>query len=345
MRTSTESTSCFSRSARPRRSASPSITSSLLALLTFASAGALVNCSSSSSSDPPPSCTGTQALTDLGIRGSSIAPKTFALTFDDGPGPRTKQLSSFLKAEGIQAAFFVNGRSMGPDAGEILQQLVADGHLVANHTETHQSLTGTATATPRPADTIILDEIAQTDAKIAPYVTTQRWLFRPPFGDYDATTHAALASTPMNKYVGPVLWDIGDRMDEAGGYAADWDCWQDGSDGKRLTMEACGDLYLTEMKRAGRGIVLMHDPYFNELDPNQAGTVDMVMYLVPLLKAEGFTFTRVDLVPDIAKLLPAETGPGGGSTIPNGNGGDAPPSPPNGGGNTGQDTSATTPCP
>ena len=48
----------------------------------------------------------------------------------------------------------------------------------------------------------------------------------------------------------------------------------------------------------------MHDPYYNDLDPEQLGTVDMVKYIVPKLKAEGFTFTRVDKVPQIAALLP-----------------------------------------
>jgi len=48
----------------------------------------------------------------------------------------------------------------------------------------------------------------------------------------------------------------------------------------------------------------MHDPYFNDQDPQMQGTVDMVMYIVPILKAEGFSFVRVDKVPDIAAQLP-----------------------------------------
>ncbi|HVH41800.1 MAG TPA: polysaccharide deacetylase family protein [Labilithrix sp.] len=273
----------------------------LAAITTF------IHCSqktSSSNKATGKTCSGAQALQSMGLRGSSMPPKSVALTFDDGPGPRTKQLSLFLKNEGIQATFFVNGRSMGPDAPEILQALVNDGHLVANHTESHRSLTGTATATARLSDPEIIQELTDTDVKIDPFVPSKRFLFRPPFGDYDDQTFNVLAATPMNKYVGPILWDVGDRMDEAAGRVADWDCWQDGSDAKRLPMTTCGDLYVTEIKRASRGIVLMHDPYFNELDPEQLGTVDLVMYIVPILKAEGFTFMRVDQVPEIAALLP-----------------------------------------
>ena len=264
-------------------------------------------------------CTATQALQLTGLRGTSMAPKSIALTFDDGPGPRTKALSRYLKDEGIEAAFFVNGRSMDAGAAEVLQALVDDGHLVSNHTESHRSLTGTATGEARLADLEVVKELTETDTKIESFVPTQRFLFRPPFGDYDDITFAALADTPMNKYVGPIMWDVGDKMDEAAGRVADWDCWQDGTDGKRTPMKTCGDLYITEIKRAGRGIVLMHDPYYNDQDPEQQGTVDMVMYMVPLLKAEGFTFTRVDKVPEIDALLPAlpaAENPGGGDPVP-----------------------------
>jgi peptidoglycan/xylan/chitin deacetylase (PgdA/CDA1 family) len=274
-----------------------------------------LHCSNKSSSkNEGQTCSGTQALQTLGLRGSSMPPKSIALTFDDGPGPRTKQLSLFLKNAGIAATFFVNGKSMGPDAQMILQQLVDDGHLVANHTESHRSLTGTATATTRLTDPEVVQELTDTDAKIDPFIPSKRYLFRPPFGDYDDATFNALAASPMNKYVGPILWDVGDKMDEANGRVADWDCWQDGTDAKRTPMQACGDMYITEIKRASRGIVLMHDPYYNELDPEQLGTVDMVMYMVPLLQAEGFTFMRVDSVPEIAALLPAlpEAAPDGG---------------------------------
>jgi peptidoglycan/xylan/chitin deacetylase (PgdA/CDA1 family) len=273
--------------------------------IVFTALTTLSHCANKTSSqEPNRACAGAQALQTAGLRGTSMPPKTLALTFDDGPGARTKQLSLYLKNQGIQAAFFVNGRSMGPDATEILQAVVDDGHLVANHTETHRSLTGVATNTPRLADNDVIQELTQTDTKIEGFIPSKRLLFRPPFGDYDDQTFSVLSGSAMNKYVGPILWDVGDRMDLAAGRAADWDCWQDGADGKRIPMKECGDLYVTEIKHTDHGIVLMHDPYFNEADPEQLGTVDMVMYIVPILKEAGFNFTRVDKVPEIAALLP-----------------------------------------
>jgi peptidoglycan-N-acetylglucosamine deacetylase len=73
----------------------------------------------------------------------------------------------------------------------------------------------------------------------------------------------------------------------------------------------------------------LHDPYYNEDDPELGGTVEMTMYMVPILKAEGFEFMRVDMVPDVASQLPDlepnNTGPNPEPAPP---GGEAPPAEP-----------------
>jgi len=247
-----------------------------------------------------PTCSGAQALSASNIHGMSLPPKSIALTFDDGPGVRTAELSAYLKSEGVPAAFFVNGKMLAGGTG-VLSQLVADGHLVANHTQNHASLTGRATASDPLAADVVVAEVAATDALIAPFVGG-RFLFRAPFGDYDALTAAALEASPMKKYVGAINWDIGDHMGE--GQAADWDCWIPGADALVLTPAECGALYVSEIDRVGRGIVLLHDPYFIADDPAQGGTVDMVKLIVPTLKAKGYSFVRLDAVPEIAALLP-----------------------------------------
>jgi peptidoglycan-N-acetylglucosamine deacetylase len=316
----------------------------LLGAVALSALVTLVHCKTKTTADEK-TCEGAAALTASVFKGSSLPPKTLALTFDDGPGDRTSELSLYLKEQGIEAGFFVNGMRIDANAGPILQGLVDDGHIIANHTETHISLTGVTDGKGRPTAETVVNEITQTDAKIAPYVKNDRWLFRPPFGDFDGDTLAALAPTPMNKYVGPISWDVGDRMDAANGKAADWDCWQDGADMQRLSVQACGDLYLTEIRHAGRGIVLMHDPYFNDLDPAKGGTVDMIKYIVPILKAEGFNFVRVDKVPDIdSKLTPlaAPGGQPGGEQQPGGETGGQPSGGPTGGG---ENAGGENPCP
>ncbi|MDB4934140.1 MAG: polysaccharide deacetylase [Labilithrix sp.] len=247
------------------------------------------------------SCAGTQAMSTTNIYGTSLPAKTLAFTFDDGPGARTTELSAYLAGQGIRAAFFVNGKMLG-DGTAVLGQLVADGHVVANHTQTHTSLTGRSTGGMPLTTQQVIDEVTQTDTLIAPFVPANRFLFRAPYGDFDAQSAAAIEGSPMEKYVGPINWDIGDHMGPA--QAADWDCWISGADSTVLTPQQCGDRYVAEIDSVGRGVVLMHDPYFIADDPAHGGTVDMVKYVVPILKAKGYTFVRIDAVPDIAALLP-----------------------------------------
>lgn len=261
-------------------------------------------CSSKSPSSPREDdvCKETQALTVAPIFGTSLAAKQIALTFDDGPGTRTSELSTYLKNEGIRAAFFVTGASFANanvDASQLLQQLVADGHVVANHTQTHPSLPSL-----QPAE--IVSELQQTDAIIAPFVPANRFMFRAPFGAWDMNVYTALQASPMSKYVGHIEWDVGGQRTATTG--ADFACWQ-GIDGPPITAKACGDLYLQEIATVGKGIVLMHDadygpPANQDPDTGTGNTVIMVKYMVPLLKAQGYTFVRVDEVPDIAAQLP-----------------------------------------
>lgn len=268
---------------------------------TFAAMALLWSCSKNDSA-PSNSCQGTLAISPSNIVGTSLPKKTLALTFDDGPGVRTGELSTYLKAQGIRAGFFINGRMIKDNNTAILTQLIADGHVIGNHTQNHISLTGRSTSTQplSAADAVV--EVQQTDAIITPFVTADRFMFRAPYGDFDEDSYDAIEGSPMKKYVGPINWDIGDHMGP--NQAVDWDCWQAGSDGLKFTPQQCGDLYLQEIDAVGHGIILMHDPYFIDDDPSKGGTVDMVQYMVPILKQKGYSFMRVDEVPDIATLLP-----------------------------------------
>jgi hypothetical protein len=100
----------------------------------------------------------------------------------------------------------------------------------------------------------------------------------------------------MNKYAGPVGWDIGDHLGPDS--AADWDCWST-DDGTTRTVEECGALYLKEIRAKKTGIVLMHDgPPGGE----GAKTLAMVKAIVPTLKKEGYSFARIDVAPKAATV-------------------------------------------
>ncbi len=67
-------------------------------------------------------------------------PGRFALTFDDGPDPRfTPAISRVLAERGHRATFFVLG-IQASDYPQVLRQLLADGHEIANHGFDHRLL-------------------------------------------------------------------------------------------------------------------------------------------------------------------------------------------------------------
>ena len=249
--------------------------------------------------------------------GTPVAAKKLILTFDDGPASQTLVLSSYLKGQGIRATFFVNGKNFGSNASTVLSQLAADGHLIGDHTQDHLDLTSLSNSQ-------IIAELVDTDTIIAPFVASKHFVFRAPFGYWSANDYSVLHASAMDKYVGPVKWDIGGSM--AGGYGADWDCWQNTNGYGVQTTKQCGDRYFREISDVGRGIVLMHDADYGDvsnhaLTSGQGNTIDMVKYLVEGnaslgvagLKALGYGFLRLDEAPDIAAAFPASTDGGTGT--------------------------------
>ena len=65
---------------------------------------------------------------------AGLKDKEISLTFDDGPSPETTpQVLKILKHYNIKATFFILGQNAEKHP-EIVRQIVADGHVVANHT-------------------------------------------------------------------------------------------------------------------------------------------------------------------------------------------------------------------
>ena len=99
-----------------------------------------------------------------------------ALTFDDGPDPRsTPALLDLLHSADVPAAFFCVGQRVAAHP-ELAARIVREGHLLENHSYGHSNITnfftvGRLTAELRQTQTII-----QQTTGVAPH------LFRPPMG-------------------------------------------------------------------------------------------------------------------------------------------------------------------
>jgi len=96
-----------------------------------------------------------------------------ALTFDDGPHPEyTPRLLDILRRHRARATFFVVGERVERAPG-IAKRIVAEGHVLANHTWSHARMTDAAPARRR-------EEIRRCAEAIAPLGGLR--LFRPPQG-------------------------------------------------------------------------------------------------------------------------------------------------------------------
>ena len=113
------------------------------------------------------------------IFGSTIcrtnSARKLALTFDDGPNPAlTPRLLDLLDLHDAKATFFVIG-SFVRECPELVKEIVARGHAVGNHTETHPNLL------KLPPKNIRIELRLCHDAIKGVIGAPPRW-FRPPFG-------------------------------------------------------------------------------------------------------------------------------------------------------------------
>ena len=118
------------------------------------------------------------------------------LTFDDGPGPYTGQVLDMLKERDVPATFFVQG-GQAETRPDMIKRMVAEGHIVANHTYNHPTLTRISQSSRRWQIDRTDEILRSLGAPTTPYL-------RPPGGSYNATV-CADAGKPM------ILWDVDPR--------------------------------------------------------------------------------------------------------------------------------------
>jgi peptidoglycan/xylan/chitin deacetylase (PgdA/CDA1 family) len=209
-----------------------------------------------------------------------------ALTFDDGPNAHTEEVLDVLKRLHVKATFFIVGKQAHRHP-KILARIAAEGHLLANHSADHELLGSRFDDNPLK----LLNEIRDVDDQIAPLMKPgDKLYFRAPYGSWKAA-HAAIlnADARLRNYVGPIYWDAGGdiRMSKDGYVmsAADWDCWHIG-----WGAQTCAKGYLREIRRKDGGVVLMHCIHLR--------SAALVAAVVPALQEEGYSFVRLDQMPE-----------------------------------------------
>lgn len=78
---------------------------------------------------------------DLATHGrTGTSGRRIALTFDDGPDPRTTpRILDSLREHDLRATFFVLGRQVKESPG-LLRRIVKEGHTIGNHTYNHTDM-------------------------------------------------------------------------------------------------------------------------------------------------------------------------------------------------------------
>jgi peptidoglycan/xylan/chitin deacetylase (PgdA/CDA1 family) len=113
------------------------------------------------------------------------------LTVDDGPTGDTPALLVALDARNVKATFFVKG-SLCAEHPELVRMMLARGHAVANHSQTHPS--GAFWCLPPSA---IARQIDECNAALTAITGERPRLFRAPVGMKNPFVHPILARRGM----------------------------------------------------------------------------------------------------------------------------------------------------
>ena len=182
--------------------------------------------------------------------------KAIALTFDDGPWPRTTlQVLEILKKNDIKATFFWIGQNL-QTYPQLAKQVVAEGHAIGNHTWHHWY--------HRMNPSTAAKEIDDTAKLIYKTTGVKTSVFRPPGG---LLNNGVGDYAKKEKYV-TVMWSV------------------DSIDYRPFSSQRIFNNVIRNVKPGG--IVLMHDG-----GGNRSATVQALPQIIAKLKEQGYSFFTV----------------------------------------------------
>lgn len=182
--------------------------------------------------------------------------KIVSLTFDDGPDPiQTPKVLKTLKAYQVNACFFCIGHKVKRNEA-LLQQMVAEGHLIGNHSYTHSGLF------PLYRLSRMKKDLQTCQCELERVTSQPVTLFRPPFG----VTNPTIAKAVRQLGYTSIGWNIR-TLD---------------------TKQPAPDIILNSIRKELKpgSIILLHDRM-----PNSE---QLVKQILDLLKEQGYIVVRLD---------------------------------------------------
>ncbi|WP_222618358.1 polysaccharide deacetylase family protein [Nakamurella sp. PAMC28650] len=196
------------------------------------------------------------------FRGSRTE-RVVALTFDDGPNePYTSRIADVLAAEQVRATFFQVGLCVQRHP-EVTARLVADGHVIGNHSYSHRF-----TRCLRPA--VLRAEITATQDLVVHHAGVRPALYRPPW----LMRIPALQSILGDLSLQPVLGQFGHAFE----------VFQPSP--RRIARRAAA--------KARPGSILIFHDGFDGRGGDRANTAASVKLVIDRLRDSGYRFVTLD---------------------------------------------------
>ena len=196
------------------------------------------------------------------------------ITFDDGPGSNTGTLINLLKQNGLTPVTWFNpGNMVAGNSAQFAQQLSVG--VVQNHSYTHSHMLNWNYQQ-------VLDELTRTNQAIQNGGAPKPTLFRPPYGETNATINQAAQAAGLRV----ITWDVDSK---------DWD-------GASSAAIANANNQLQNGQ-----VILMHDASYNN-------TNGAIAQIAANLRAKGLCPGRIDPATGRAVAPSGNTGGNTGGT-------------------------------
>ena len=189
-------------------------------------------------------------------------PRQMALTFDDGPNdPHTMHLLDVLAKHNAQATFFLIGKYVR-QRPEIARAVLAAGHEIGNHTDSHPNLILVSAARLR-------QELEGCRKALEDAMGREITLFRPPFGG----RRPNVLRTARKMGLSPVMWSV---------TAYDWSAKSPRAIVEKVTRQI-------DSRRKPHGeIVLLHDGGHLAFGTDRSHTVEATRQLLERYGSKRF---------------------------------------------------------
>lgn len=198
-------------------------------------------------------------------------PEKLAVTFDDGPNPAiTPKLLDLLDAHHARATFFLIGRFVR-ECPDLVREIAARGHLIANHTFTHPNLFWCSPSRIRT-------ELRQCHEAIAEVTGTPSKWFRPPYGLRNPWVVSMARAFGMST----VMWTL---------LPGDWRATS--ADWLIRRMQPIAAKAPQNRPSGGGDVLCLHDGSHRGLNADRTRTLAALEYWLPRWRDLGLQFVTI----------------------------------------------------